>query len=40
MMVDPAVCRFYRATFPVNPEYYPFDQIYGAHVKEGWVDEH
>lgn len=39
MMVDPNVCQFYRATFPNNPEYEPFDAIYGLRQKEGWVEQ-
>lgn len=38
MMVDPTVCRFYRATFPSNSEYFAFDKLYGQAVTEGWVD--
>jgi len=39
LLVDPEVCRFYRANFPDNPIYEPFDQLYGNAVKEGWVDD-
>lgn len=38
MMVNPDVCRYYRATFPDNPFYEPFDEIYGKHVTEGWIE--
>jgi len=39
LMVDPEVCRFYRANFPENPLYEPFDAMYGNAIKEGWIEE-
>uniref|UniRef100_A0A6B2L0S6 ATP-dependent DNA helicase n=1 Tax=Arcella intermedia TaxID=1963864 RepID=A0A6B2L0S6_9EUKA len=38
LRVDPEVCRFYRANFPNNPIYQPFDTMYGHQLKEGWIE--